>query len=74
MKLNPDDPYLAKNIARLKKRFNLRLHDSIAKNEKRLGAGKLPHKSITESIQQNGKRLLMVSVIEGIICPSSKNQ
>jgi hypothetical protein len=55
--LNKDDPFTERNLARLEMRFKERYESSLEKEERRKGEGRPPHKTVTQSVEDNKVRL-----------------
>jgi hypothetical protein len=55
--LDPEDPYLERNLARLEMRFEERYECSLKKETERKEQGKPAHKTILRSMEENRSRL-----------------
>ena len=65
--LDRDNPYLERNLERLEKRFQQRFLGSIEKKKERESEGKKIHQTVLKSIEENGKRVLMVRLLKTVI-------
>lgn len=63
MHLDPNDPFLRRNLNRLEARFRDRYYSSVQKDIKRRKKGKPSHRSTLTSIEENRKRLENVQQI-----------
>lgn len=57
VRLDKDDPFTERNLARLEMRFKERYEASLEKEERRNEEGKPPHKTVTQSVEDNRARL-----------------
>lgn len=57
VRLDKDDPFTERNLARLEMRFKERYEASLEKEERRKEKGKPPHKTVTQSVEANRLRL-----------------
>jgi hypothetical protein len=57
VRLDKDDPFTERNLARLEMRFKERYESSLEKEKKRKGEGKPPHKTVLKSIEDNWVKL-----------------
>ena len=67
VKLDRNDPYLERNLARLKKRFKKRYLDSVQKDNNRKKNGKLSHITTIRSIENNRRLLNEVRVLQKLL-------
>lgn len=67
VRLDRDDPFTERNLARLEMRFKERYEASLEKEERRKEEGKLPHKTVTQSVEDNRLRLEAVRQMRQIL-------
>ncbi len=67
IRLEKDDPYLERNLARLEIRFRERYQASLEKEEKRKEQGKPPHKTVVQSVDENRQRLETVRLLRAFL-------
>ncbi|MEM9897264.1 MAG: hypothetical protein AAF789_12925, partial [Bacteroidota bacterium] len=61
--LDPEDPFLQRNLSRIEGRFRKRYFESLTKNENRIAMGKPPHTATLRSLAQNKDRFEQVRLI-----------
>ena len=67
LKLDTNDPFLKRNLARLEMRFQERYQSSMEKENERKEKGRPAHKTILRSINENKERLEMTKQIRRIL-------
>lgn len=73
VRLDPADPYLERNLARLEIRFLNRYMESVKKSRDREEEGKPPHKTVLRSIEENRQRLEKVRMIQQFLLEAHAN-
>jgi hypothetical protein len=72
--LDPTNPYLERNLARLEMRFIERYECSLKKEAERQEQGKPPHKTILRSLEENKSRLEVVRKLRELLTQTPKEQ
>ena len=71
--LDPDDPYLERNLAWLEMRFTERYEKSLKKETERKDLGKPIHKTVLRSLEENEGRLEAVRALRNLFTQNLKS-